>query len=136
VPCPVSKPGDCVSVDVLVSATPGLIAQMRGFLARQRCKHAAVFIDHCSDFSCVHLMTNQDGDNTCAAKAAFEKCCQANGVNVQHCHADNGMLPVASGKMTAPPRDKASHALEQMRIISPDESRDAHGPCKTKGGAC
>jgi len=44
---PVSKLGDCVSVDVLVSATPGLIAQMRGFLTRQRHKYAAVFIDHC-----------------------------------------------------------------------------------------
>jgi len=41
VPRPASKPGNCVSVDVLVSATLGLIAQMRGFLARQRHKHAA-----------------------------------------------------------------------------------------------
>ena len=92
VPRPVSKPGDCVSVDVLVSATPGLIAQMRGFLTRQRYKYAAVFIDHYSDFSYVHLMTNQDGDNICAAKAAFEKYCLANGVNVQHYHTDNGIF--------------------------------------------
>jgi len=34
VPRPVSKPGDCASVNKLVSATPGLIAQMHGFLTR------------------------------------------------------------------------------------------------------
>jgi len=92
VPRPVSKPGDCVSVDALVSATPGLIAQMCGFLTRQRCKCAAVFVDHCSDFSYVHLMANQDGDNVCAAKAAFEKFSKANGVDVRHCHTDNGIF--------------------------------------------
>jgi len=45
-------------------------------------------------------------------------------------------LPVANGKTTAPLRDKASHALEQMRIISPDESKDACGPFKIKEEAC
>ena len=92
VPCPVSKPGTCVSVDTLVSATPGLIAQMRGFLDRQRHQHVAVFIDHFSDFSYVHSMKNQDGESICEAKAAFEKFCSANGVHVRYCHADNGIF--------------------------------------------
>ena len=92
VPKAVSKPGDCVSVDVLVSSTPGLIAQMRGFLTRQRYQYVAVFCDHYSDFGYVHLMKSQSGDDICLAKAAFEKYSAANGVKVCHYHTDNGIF--------------------------------------------
>ncbi len=95
---PVSAPGDCVSVDILVSATPGLIAQMRGFLTRQRYRYACVFVDHFSDFSYVHLMKKQDGDETEAAKAAFESYAASNGINIKHYHSDNGIFAAAQWK--------------------------------------
>ena len=39
------KPGDIISVNEMVSPVPGLIAQMVGFLTKQRYKYATVFID-------------------------------------------------------------------------------------------
>ena len=42
------KPGKVVSVDQMVSPVPGLIAQMVGFLMKQRYKYATVFVDQAS----------------------------------------------------------------------------------------
>jgi hypothetical protein len=45
-PTIVNGPGDCVSVDQLISSTPGLIAQISGWLTRQRYTATTVFVDH------------------------------------------------------------------------------------------
>ena len=45
-----SMPGQVVSVDQLVSPVPGLIAQMTGFITKQRYKYATVYIDQFSKF--------------------------------------------------------------------------------------
>ena len=50
-----STPGQVVSVDQLVSPVPGLIAQMTGFITKQRYKYATVYIDQFSSFSFVYL---------------------------------------------------------------------------------
>ena len=42
------KPGEAISVDQMVSPVPGLIAQMVGFLTKQRYKYATVFVDQAS----------------------------------------------------------------------------------------
>jgi len=42
----ITKPGDCVSVDQLESSTPGMIAQLRGFLTKDRYTCTTVFVDH------------------------------------------------------------------------------------------
>ena len=42
------KPGDIISVNQMVSPVPGLIAQMVGFLMKQRYKYATVFVDQAS----------------------------------------------------------------------------------------
>ena len=57
----VTAPGDCAYVNILVSATPGLTAQMAGFLTKQRYRYACVFVDHHSDYGYVHMMSNQYG---------------------------------------------------------------------------
>ena len=49
-------PGDGVSVDKIVSAQPGLIPQMSGFLTSKRLWGATTFVDHVSDYVYVHLM--------------------------------------------------------------------------------
>ena len=54
IPLP-SKPGQVVSVDQLVSPVLGLIAQMTGFIAKQRYKYVTVYIDQFSSFSFVYL---------------------------------------------------------------------------------
>jgi hypothetical protein len=43
-----SKPGECISVDQLKLPTPGLIAQLSGFLMPKRYGYATVYIDHVS----------------------------------------------------------------------------------------
>ena len=44
-------PGDVISVDQMISRTPGLIAQMVGFLTKDRYTCATVFVDHNSNLS-------------------------------------------------------------------------------------
>jgi hypothetical protein len=46
-----TKPGEVVSVDQLISSTPGLIAQLSGSPYKARYNVATVFIDHATDYS-------------------------------------------------------------------------------------
>lgn len=60
-------------MDQLVSPTPGFVPTHRGSPMTQRyigC--ATVFVDHLSDFTYVHLMTEMNGNTTVDAKLAFE----------------------------------------------------------------
>lgn len=82
--------GDCVSVDQLQSTTPGLIAQLRGFITKQRYHYATIFVDHYSDLGFVHLQRTSNMIETLQAKEAFEAYAAARGVIIQHYHADNG----------------------------------------------
>ena len=89
---PANRPGAAVAVDQLVSSTPGLIGQMKGFLTRKRHMVTTVFVDHCSDFTCVHNQMSTDAEHTIEAKQSFERAAMAHGVKVRHCHADNGIF--------------------------------------------
>ena len=48
-------PGDVFSVDQMISQTLGIIAQMAGFLTKDRYTCATVFVDHNRNLSYVHL---------------------------------------------------------------------------------
>ena len=48
-------PGDVIRVNQMISRTPGLIAQMAGFLTKDRYTCAMVFVDHNSNLSYVHF---------------------------------------------------------------------------------
>ena len=87
-----TKPGQVASVDQLMSPTPGLMAQMQGILTTEQHKCATVFIDQCSRLSHVHVQNGTSAEETLEAKAAFEACAKAQGMNMQACHADNGMF--------------------------------------------
>ena len=87
---PITAPGDCISVDQMESPHPGLVAQMKGKPTTRRHRAATVFIDHFSDFCYVHLQDSTSGDDTLAAKKAFEAIAQSYGVTIKHYHADNG----------------------------------------------
>ena len=69
---PANCPGEGVSVDQLVSPTPGFVPTHRGRPTTARYIGATVFCDHHSDFTYVHLMTKMDADSTITAKEAFE----------------------------------------------------------------
>ena len=61
-------PVDGVSVEQIVSAQPGLIPQMSGFLTSTRLWGATTFVDHVRDYVYVHLMQDLTLDETLLAK--------------------------------------------------------------------
>lgn len=85
-----TKPGDGVSVDQIVSAQPGLIPQMSGFLTSDRLWGATTFVDHVSDFVYVHLMKDFSIEETLSAKASFERLFSLADRRVKSYRADNG----------------------------------------------
>jgi hypothetical protein len=87
-----TKPGQCVSVDQLVSPTPGLIAQMIGFLTTSRYKYSTIYVDQASRLSFVYLQKTATADETLKGKEAFELYAKERGVTVQAYHADNGIF--------------------------------------------
>ena len=87
---PITRPGQCVSIDQLESSTPGLIGQVKGWLTRDRFKVATVFVDHYSNMSYVHCQRTTSDKETLEAKHAFENFADTHGVRVRHYHADNG----------------------------------------------
>ena len=87
---PAQHPGDVISVDQMISRTPGLIAQMAGFLTKDRYTCATVFVDHKSNLSYVHYQRSTSAKHTLEAKEAFERYSKLRGVTVRHYHADNG----------------------------------------------
>ena len=61
-------PGDGVYVDQIVSAQPGLIPKISGFLTSKRLWGATTSVDHVSDYVYVHLMRDLTLDETLLAK--------------------------------------------------------------------
>ena len=83
-------PGECVSVDQLESSTPGLIAQMKGWITKKRYRVATIFVDHYSGWSYVHLQKSTNAIETLEAKRAFELHASRQGITVKQYQADNG----------------------------------------------
>ena len=81
-----------ISVDQLVSLTPGLIAQMTGKLTTKRYKYATVYVDQYSGFGFTYLQKTATADETIQGKKAFKAMSHQHGVTVRHYHADNGVL--------------------------------------------
>jgi len=88
----ITRPGRVVSVDQMKSNIPGLIAQLAGWITKQRYHHATVFVDHYSGFGYVHLQKTASAEETIQAKEAFERKAATYGVLIQHYHADNGIF--------------------------------------------
>ena len=86
------RPGECISVDQLISPTPGLIAQMSGKLTTQRYTCATIFVDQYSGFSYIWIQRSTSVDETLKGKRAFERFSTHHGVNITHYHADNGVF--------------------------------------------
>ncbi len=87
-----TKPGQTVGIDQLVSAQPGLVPQEKGNLTRARIWAATVFVDYVTKFVYVALMTDQTAETTLEAKHAFEHFAETRQVKVEHYHADNGIF--------------------------------------------
>jgi hypothetical protein len=92
----ITKPGDMVSVDQLISKTPGLIAQSTGKMTHRRHTVATIFVDHASGLDYVHTQESTTGVETVAAKEAFERFAARHHVTVKHYHCDNGIFAGAT----------------------------------------
>ncbi len=79
-----NAPGKCVSINQMISAQPGLIPQMAGFLTNLRIWAAKIFADHFSDYVYVALMHDLTLDETLLAKFSFEQ------------HANKGVVTINS----------------------------------------
>ena len=87
-----TSPGEVVSVDQLISPTPGFVPVHRGLPTVKRYIGATVFVDHYSDYTYVHLMTEMDAKATIEAKDAFERLAASHAVRIRHYHCDNGLF--------------------------------------------
>jgi hypothetical protein len=87
-----TRPGQIVSVDQLVSPTPGLIAQITGFLTTKRYKYATVYVDQFSRIGYVYLQKTASAEETVEGKKAFERYAKRHGITVENYHADNGIF--------------------------------------------
>ena len=85
----VTFPGEVISVDQMVSPTPGLIAQMSDRLTKERYKFATIYVDSYSGYSYVHLQKTHSVTETVDGKHTFEALCNQNGIKVRGYHADN-----------------------------------------------
>ncbi len=74
----------------MVSAQPGLVPQMTGFLTDERIWGVTLFVDHASDWTYGHLMQSLDLSETLLAKQAYEKIAASAGHSVKQYNADNG----------------------------------------------
>jgi hypothetical protein len=85
-----TKPGDGVSVDQIISAQPGLIPPIVGFLTSKRIWGCTMFVDHVSNYIYVHLMKDFTINEILLAKLALEKLRAKADCSVKHYKADNG----------------------------------------------
>ena len=79
-----TKTGQCVGVDQIISEKPGLIPQEKGNLTRARIWACTVFIDYYAGYVFVALMRDLTAESTLAAKKEFEHHCAVRGVKVEH----------------------------------------------------
>ena len=85
-----TNPGQCVSVDQMISTQVGFYPQLKGKLTKQRYRGSTIFIDHFSGYKYSRLMTHFLLEETVAAKCAFERHASELGATILHYHEDNG----------------------------------------------
>jgi hypothetical protein len=87
-----TKPGECISVNQMLSTEAGFYAQMKGKLTKKQYRCAMIFVDHYNHLRYVHLQVNNSSVKTLATKRAFESFAVEQSVKIQHYHWDNGQF--------------------------------------------
>jgi hypothetical protein len=85
-----TKPGECVSVNQMMSTKVGFCAQLKGKLNKKHYKCTTVFVNHYSCLHFVHLQLDNGSAKTLAAKLAFEQYVAKDRVKIMHYHCNNG----------------------------------------------
>jgi hypothetical protein len=129
-----TRPEQVVSVDQLVSPTPGLVAQMTGRLTVQRYKYAIVFVDQFSRYSYVYLQKTASAEETIKGTIAFEMKCRSMGVTVEAYHADNGIF--AANDFVKHCRDNRMNLTFAAKWIRRETHKVIAGKCKGSNDSC
>ena len=85
-------PVQVVSIDQLVIPKLGFIPTHCGTPTTKRYIGDTVFVDHFSNFTYAHLMTEMNAETRVEDKLSFERVCNAHGIQVVHYHADTGLF--------------------------------------------
>ena len=80
----ITRPGQCIFVDMLESPQVGLIAHTKGRLTKKRYICATIFVNHFSDLKYVHCMSKITSEETMYAKKSFERHAEGFNVRVEH----------------------------------------------------
>jgi hypothetical protein len=88
----VTKAGQCVSVDQLISMQVGFIPQLKATLTKKRYTMATVFVDHYSKLKYIHLMSKLTSEETMEAKHVFEHFTNQHSIRILHYHCNNGQF--------------------------------------------
>ena len=86
----ITRPDQCISMDMLDSPQVGFIAHMKGRLTKKQYRYATVLVDHFSDLKYVHCMYEMTSEETIYTKKCFERHTDDFNVKVDHYHCDNG----------------------------------------------
>ena len=94
-------PGAQTSSDQMISPFGGMIPQIKGRLMKAKYYAATIFVDHFTDYTYVHLMSDTKAENTLEAKNAYEALMFSHGHKVLAYHADNGRYAEEAFKQDA-----------------------------------
>ena len=83
-------PGAKVSINHIVVAQPRLVPRLSGRHTHDRICGATCFVDHFSKYRFSSLQTSLDGDQTLAAKTAFDSYAQSCGMRIESYRTNNG----------------------------------------------
>ena len=86
----ITRPGQCISVDMLESPKVGFIAHTKGRLTKKRYRYATIFVDHFSDLKYAHCMSEITSEETTYYKIVFDRHAAGFNVRVEHYHCNYG----------------------------------------------
>jgi hypothetical protein len=130
------KPGQVVSVDQLISPTPGLIAQMTGFFITKKhykvTSHWFVDVNQASSLGFIlHLQQTASIKETLENKTAFQWYAVNHGVTIMNYHADNGIFKAKEWVQAHVIRkNKDSRLLVLVHTTQMVKQNDAFMNCK------
>ena len=85
-----SRPGDCVSVDLIHSPIGGLIPQKRGKPRIKHYNYACFFVDHATQLTHVVFQISASVKENVQSKHSFEAFAYTHGITIRKYRADNG----------------------------------------------
>ena len=93
-----AQPGDFVSIDQMVTGSPGLIPFTSGHPSRQCYNMVTMWVDHFSRFLFAHCQEDATMQSTLESKISFESYAKKYNITVHHVHRDNGIFTIKAFK--------------------------------------